>query len=85
MKLTLFGKAYDVADSSSVGDLLRAQFPDDLKKYYAVRLADGSLTDLFAPVKGDAEATPLTFEDEDGRKIYRHSCSHLLSMAVRTL
>ena len=85
MKLTLFGQVHEVAEHSSVGDLLKAVSPDDLKKYYAVRLADGRLTDVFAPVDADGEVTPLTFEEEDGRKVYRHSCSHLLAMAVKSL
>ena len=85
MKLTLNGKPYEVADHSSVGDLLKTLYPDDYKKYYAVRLADDRLTDLFAPVDADATVTALTFEDEDGRKVYRHSCAHLLSMAVKSL
>ncbi|HNW85588.1 MAG TPA: threonine--tRNA ligase [Candidatus Limiplasma sp.] len=85
MKLTVLGNTYDVADHSSVGDLLKNLYPDDYKKYYAVRFADGRMADLFAPVDADAEATPVTFADEDGRKVYRHSCSHLLAIAVKNL
>ena len=85
MNLTLFGKPYAVADGSSAGDLIKSVSPDDLKKYYAVRLADGSLKDVFATLTADGEVTPLSFEDEDGRKVYRHSCSHLLAMAVKSL
>ncbi len=85
MKLTMFDQEYEVAEHSSVGDLLKAQFPEDFKKYYAVELADGTMTDLFAPVDADAAVKPVTFADEAGRKVYRHSCSHLMSMAVKTL
>ena len=85
MKLTVFGKSYEVEQGSSVGDLLKNEFADDFKKYYAVKLADGTLTDLFAPVEADAEVTPVTFEDEDGKKVFRHTCSHLMSMAVQQL
>ena len=85
MELTLFGKAYDVAEGSSAGDLLKAVAPDDLKKYYAVRLQDGSLKDMFAPITAGGAVEPLTFADEDGRKVLRHSCSHLLAMAVKSL
>ena len=85
MKLTLMGKEYEVAEHSSVGDLIKAQFPDDLKKYYAVELEDGAMQDLFAPIDADAAVKAVTFEDEAGRKVYRHSCAHLLSMAVKSL
>ena len=33
MILNLFDKAYEVAENTSVGDLLKAQMPDDWKKY----------------------------------------------------
>ncbi len=85
MKLTVFGKDYEVAKGSSAGELLKAEFPDDFKTYLAVRLPGGALTDLFAPVEQDTELTPVTFADEDGRKVFRHSCSHLMSMAVQQL
>ena len=85
MKLTMLGQTYDVPENSSVGDLLKSVNPDELKKYYAVRFADGKMADLFAPVSADAEVTPVTFADEDGRKVLRHSCSHLLAIAVKNL
>ncbi|MEA4929231.1 MAG: threonine--tRNA ligase [Candidatus Limiplasma sp.] len=85
MKLTLFGTVHEVPDHSSAGDLLKAVSPEDLKKYYAVRLPDGKLTDLFAPLDADGEIVPLTFADEDGRKVFRHSCSHVLAIAVKNL
>ena len=53
MILTMFEKAYEVAENSSVGDLIKAQMPDDLKKYLAVQLEDGTMQDLFAPVAKD--------------------------------
>ena len=85
MKLTVSGKAYEVEKGSSAGDLLKNEFPDDFKSYYAVKTADGALRDLFAPLDADTELTPVTFADEDGKKVFRHSCSHLMAMAVLSL
>jgi len=84
MKLTMFGKVYEVAAGSSAGDLLKAEFADEFKSYLAVRVGD-RLTDLFAPIEQDSEITPVTFADEDGKRVFRHSCAHLLSMAVLEL
>ena len=84
MKLTLSGKIYEVAAGSSAGDLLKAEFADDFKSYLAVRV-DDRLTDLFTPIEQDSEIVPVTFADEDGKKVFRHSCAHLLSMAVLEL
>ncbi len=85
MKLQVFGKEYEVAQGSSAGDLLKAEFAEKFKTFYAVKHEDGSLTDLFSPIETDAVITPVTFEDEDGKKVFRHSCSHLMSMAVLQL
>ena len=85
MKLTMFGKAYEVEKGSSAGELLKAEYADEFKTYLAVKLKDGTLTDLFSPIEEDMEITPVTFADEDGKKVFRHSCSHLMSMAVQQL
>ncbi|HPJ02410.1 MAG TPA: threonine--tRNA ligase [Candidatus Limiplasma sp.] len=85
MKLTVFGKAYEVEKGSSAGDLLRAEYAEDFKSFYAVKHQDGSMTDLFAPIEADTQITPVTFADEDGKKVFRHSCSHLMAMAVLEL
>ena len=85
MKLTVFGKAYEVEQGSSAGELLKNVYPDEFKSYFAVKATDGALSDLFAPITTDTELTPVTFADEDGKKVYRHTCSHLMSMAVQQL
>ena len=85
MILNLFGNAYEVAENSSVGDLIKAQMPDDLKKYLAVKLEDGSMVDLFSPIARDQAVTPVTFDDPEGRKVFFHSASHLMAMAVKKL
>ncbi len=85
MELILFGKPYAVAEGSSVGDLLKAEYAEDFKKYLAVELADGSLCDLFAPIVKGQAVKPLTFEDEAGKKVFFHSASHLMAMAVKQL
>ena len=85
MILNLFDKAYEVAENTSVGDLLKAQMPDDWKKYLVVRLEDGTLCDLFSPIAHSQTVTPLTFDDPDGRKVFFHSASHLMAMAVKHL
>lgn len=85
MELILFGKAYDVPEGSSVGELIKTHYADDFKKYLAIRLQDGSLRDLFAPIDASQKVEPLTFADEAGRKVFFHSASHLMAMAVKKL
>ncbi len=85
MQLVLLGKSYEVAEGSSVGDLLKAQDAENFKKYLAVRLEDGTLCDLFAPIHKSQTAEALTFQDEAGKKVFFHSASHLMAMAVKKL
>lgn len=85
MKIMMFDKEYDVAQGSSAGDLLKAEKPDEFKSYLAVQLEDGSLCDLFAPLQKEGKITPVTFEHEAGRKVFFHSASHLMAMAVKQL
>ncbi len=50
----------------------------------AVKL-DGVVCDLAAAIDKDAKAEFLTFDDEEGRKVYRHTTSHILAQAVKRL
>lgn len=48
-------------------------------------LVDGRPTDLTAQLRGDAEVKLLTFEDEEGRKVFEHTAAHILAQAVKRL
>ncbi len=48
-------------------------------------LVNGKVSELTANVPDDAEVTPLTFEDEEGKKIFWHTASHILAQAVKNL
>ncbi|MEG0493608.1 MAG: threonine--tRNA ligase [Clostridia bacterium] len=85
MILTMFQHDYEVAEHSSVGDLLKAERPEELKQYLAVKLEDGTMVDLFAPQEQGGMVTPVTFADPEGRKVFFHSASHLMAMAVKSL
>lgn len=46
---------------------------------------DGKVCDLATPITGDCAVELLTFEDEDGKKVYNHTASHVLAQAVKRL
>ena len=85
MELIMFGKSYEVEQGGTSGDILKNEYADTFKQYLAIRLADGTVVDLFAPINEAQEIVPLTFDDEDGRKVFRHSTSHVMAMAVKNL
>ena len=58
------------------------QFVPHLQKKALVVAVNGVLTDLATPITEDATITFLTFDDEEGKKVFWHSTAHLLAQAV---
>lgn len=54
-----------------------------LAKAALAAVVDGQLVDLSATLDRDAEVRFLTWRDEDGQKVYRHSTAHVLAQAVQ--
>ena len=56
-----------------------------LKKAALAAELDGKLYDLRMPIDGDHELKILTFADDGGKWIYRHTAAHMLAQAVKRL
>ena len=67
--------AFDIAKEISGG----------LAKAACAAKIDGKVCDLRTTVDKDCELEILTFDDEDGRKTFRHTASHILAQAVKRL
>lgn len=46
---------------------------------------DGKVVSLTDKIKEDCALEILTFADEEGREVYRHTCSHVLAQAVKSV
>ena len=46
---------------------------------------DGEICDLRTVLTGDCEVEILTFDDEEAKKTFWHTCSHILAQAVKRL
>ena len=46
---------------------------------------DGVTVDLSTPVKEGQKVAILTLRDEEGLDIYRHTCSHVLAQAIKSI
>ena len=44
---------------------------------------DGKLASMDTIIDKDCNFEVLTFNDEDGKKVYRHTCAHILAQAVK--
>jgi threonyl-tRNA synthetase len=65
-------------------DVLRQKQPQDEGRVVAARV-NGEAVDLSRPLHSDAELEFLTFDDPEGKDVYRHSSAHLMAQAVREL
>jgi threonyl-tRNA synthetase len=71
------------AGNDGIEGFIEAQHPELAAKALAARL-NGELVDLRAPLRA-GELEILTWEDEQGREVYRHSASHIMAQAVLEL
>ncbi|SDH75598.1 threonine--tRNA ligase [Propionivibrio dicarboxylicus] len=58
--------------------------PGLVRNALAARI-NGNLSDLATPIDVDAQFAVLTERDPDGLAVLRHSCAHLMAMAVKQL
>ncbi|MEG1609312.1 MAG: TGS domain-containing protein, partial [Clostridia bacterium] len=46
---------------------------------------DGKVVELATTIDADCALEILTFKDNEGKRIYRHTCSHILAQAVKSI
>ncbi|MBP2072969.1 MAG: threonyl-tRNA synthetase [Thermoanaerobacterium sp.] len=46
---------------------------------------NGKIVELFTPINENGKLEILTFDDEDGKKIYWHTSSHIMAQAIKRL
>ena len=64
---------------------IAASISHELKKEAVAAKIDGEVKDLKTVIDHDCEVEFLTFADEEGRRVYRHTASHVLAQAVKAL
>lgn len=85
MKITLkdgSSKEYDGA--MSVIDIAK-DISEGLARMSCAGEVNGKVVDLRTIVDSDCELNILTFNDDAGKKAFRHTCSHVLAEAVKNL
>jgi threonyl-tRNA synthetase len=78
------GSQGQYSDGATPFEILKAKEPEATKRAVAARV-NGQSVDLWRPLHADAELEFLTFDDSEGRDVYRHSSAHLMAQAVREL
>ena len=77
------GEVYEGAEAISVYDA--ANSLGIVSREHIVCRLNGELKELSTVVSGDSDVTLLTFKDEDGKQVFRHTAAHVLAQAVKRL
>ncbi|MBR3904346.1 MAG: threonine--tRNA ligase [Clostridia bacterium] len=64
---------------------IAGQLSQDLKKQAICARVNGEIWELAKPINQDCTLEILTFEDDDAKKVLRHTASHVLAQAVKKL
>jgi len=78
------GSAREYPAGITILDIAKSISPSLTKMALAAKV-DDKLEDLGRPLERDAAVLFLTFDDEEGRLVYRHSTAHVMAQAVQRL
>ena len=85
MKITLKdGSVKEYAEKLSVLQIA-ADISEGLARAACAGKVNGKVVDLRDEVSEDCELEILTFKDDEGKKAYRHTASHIMAQAVKRL
>ena len=85
MKITLKdGSVLEYAESKSAADITKDISMGLYRNATACKI-DGAVSDLRTMIDNDCALEILTFDDEDGRKAFNHTASHIMAQAVKRL
>jgi len=78
------GSVREYPAGASLADVAQSISPRLAREALAAKV-DGQMVDMGRTLDRDAGVRFLTFEDEEGRQVYRHSTAHILAQAVQRL
>ncbi|HYF92154.1 MAG TPA: threonine--tRNA ligase [Symbiobacteriaceae bacterium] len=78
------GSVREYEQGISVADAV-AQIGKGLAKAALAARIDGNVVDLGAKLEHDCALQVLTFKDEDGREVFRHTSTHIMAQAIKRL
>ncbi len=85
MKITLKDGSFKEYESAMAVIDIAKDISEGLARVACVAEVDGKIVDLRTTVDKDCTLNILTFDSEEGRKAYRHTCAHVMAEAVKHL
>ncbi len=85
MKITLKdGSIVEAKKGATAYDIARG-ISEGLARNALAAKIDGETVDLSTPITKNCSLEILTFKDEEGRRVYRHTAAHVLAQAIKNL
>ncbi|MEG1993572.1 MAG: TGS domain-containing protein, partial [Oscillospiraceae bacterium] len=78
------GTVKEFPENTAVIDVAKSLGASLAKAACAAKI-NGEVCDLRTALLEDCELEILTFDDEEGKRVFRHSASHILAQAVKRL
>ena len=78
------GSSKEFENGVSVLDIAR-EISEGLARAACAGKVNGEVVDLRTEVSEDCELEILTFRDDEGKKVFRHTASHVMAQAVKRL
>ena len=85
MKITLKDGSFKEYESAMAVIDIAKDISEGLARGACVAEVDGKIVDLRTTVDKDCTLNILTFDSEEGKKAYRHTCAHVMAEAVKHL
>lgn len=84
MQIKLNNEKIEIEQNLSVREIIKKQFGEKINDILACKI-NGKLTDLSSIANEKDEILTVSFDDEDGKKVFWHTTSHVLAYAVKNL
>ncbi|MBO5907359.1 MAG: threonine--tRNA ligase [Clostridia bacterium] len=78
------GMIFESAEPISVYEAAKSAYGSVSREVLAASV-NGAATELSHVIDGDAEVKLLTFADDEGKKVFRHTAAHIMAQAVKRL
>ena len=85
MNITLKDGSFKEYESAMAVIDIAKDISEGLARVACVAEVDGKIVDLRTTVDKDCTLNILTFDSEEGKKAYRHTCAHVMAEAVKHL
>ena len=85
MNITLKDGSVIEAERGTTAEQIAKNISENLWRAALAAKANGELIDLKSPIESDCKLEILTYRDEEGREIYRHTASHILAQAIKNV